>query len=443
MKKKFIKGIIGATFIMIVSCSKQLETTPTESIDASVALKTSNDVKAALVGAYSDMGNDDFFGGRVFMEADLLADVNELTWSGTYQDLTQINNKSIPIDNLFVTNTWLAGYKAINDVNNVLNSLGVVVAKDSMRVSGEALFIRGASYFQLVKMYAKAWNDGDPATNLGVPLVLTPTTELSETNKVARNTVAEVYQQVISDLTQAQAKLPETNGLYATKAAASAMLARVYLQKGDYANAAQAADSAIVSSGAQLTGTYAEAFGTTNTKEDIFAIQVTSTSGVQGFNEFYSSSQRGDIQINDAHRLLYDSTDDRLNLFYEDNGSYYTGKFEELYGNVHVIRLAEMLLTRAEANFRLGTAVGAMPVDDINSIRQRANVTPYGMSELTLDGILKERKLELAFEGFSLDDIKRLQGSVANLPWNSAQLIFPIPKREIVANPNITQNEGY
>ena len=442
MRKKYINALIFSACLITAGCSKELNTTPTDQIDASVALQTSNDVKAAVIGAYSDMGNADFYGGRIFMEADLLADVGELNWSGTYQGLTQIHNKAIPTDDVFVTNTWLAGYKTINDVNNVLNAVKVVVAKDSMRVAGEALFIRGASYFELVKMYAKAWNDGDPATNLGVPLVLTPTTSITEANKVKRNSVAEVYSQVISDLTQAEAKLPASNGVYATSGAAAAILARVYLQQGDYAKAADAANRAINNSGAQLMSTYAEAFGKTNTKEDIFAIQVTSTAGVQGFNEFYSSAQRGDIQINDELRNLYDSTDVRLNLFYTDNGSVYTGKFEELYGNVHTIRLAEMLLVRAESNFRLGTAVGAAPIDDINAIRLRAKVTPYNPETLTLDNILLERHLELAFEGFSLDDIKRTQGTVANLSWNSPQLVFTITKREIIENPNLLQNEG-
>lgn len=446
MKKNLIKALMCFVLAGIVSCTKQLETTPTEEIDASVALKTSNDVKAALIGAYADMGDDDFYGGRVFMEADLLADVDELTWSGTYQGLTQINNKSIPVDNGFITDTWLAGYKTINDANNVLSSIQVVVPTDTMQVTGEALFIRGASYFELVKMYAKAWNDGDPATNLGVPLVLTPTTSISEANKVKRNTVAQVYQQVINDLSEAEAKLPASNGFYATAGAAAAMLARVYLQQGDYNNALQAANRAIQNSRTtednpvQLTGSYAAAFGEKNTSEDIFAIQVTSTAGVQGFNEFYAADQRGEITINDAHLGLYDSVDERLNLFYEDAGSVYTGKFNFLYGNVHVIRLAEMLLIRAETNFRLGTNEGAPPVDDINAIRTRASAPIYNPGELTLDNILEERHLELAFEGFTLDDKKRLEQKVGNLPWNAPELIFPIPKREILANPNLTQN---
>ena len=443
MKNRIIKILIYTSAFIAFSCSKKLDTVPTGSIDAVDALKTGDDVKVALVGGYKDFGATYFYGGLIFVEADLVANSTEMNWSGTYQQMTQISNKAIPVDNSFVTNNWLVGYKAINDVNNVLANLTVLNAKDKDRVQGEAEFIRAASFFELVKMFAKDWSDGDPNTNAGVPLVLTPTITITDASKVKRNTVAEVYAQVIKDLKDAESKLPTSNGVFATKAAAEAILARVYLQQADYANAAQAANNAINNSGATLLPAYADAFGASNTKEDIFDIQVTSSSGVNDFNTYYSSSQRGDITINDAHFLLYDPNDDRLNLFYNDNGSIYTGKFENLYGNVHTIRVAEMYLIRAESNFRMGTSVGDTPVNDINRIRARVNLTPIAAGSLTLDNILLERKLELAFEGFSLDDIKRLHLNVGTLAWNSPKLIFPIPKREIIVNSNLTQNQGY
>ena len=61
---------------------------------------------------------------------------NEIAWSGTYQELTQINNNAIPVDNGFVSDIWLAGYKAINDVNNVLTALDVVVADEKTGLKG-------------------------------------------------------------------------------------------------------------------------------------------------------------------------------------------------------------------------------------------------------------------------------------------------------------------
>ena len=226
------------------------------------------------------------------------------------------------------------------------------------------------------------------------------------------------------------------------------MLARVYLQKGDFENAANAADAAInsaTSNNLSLENKYANAFpySAGNSVEDIFAMQVTSSSGYNSFQEFYSSLGRGDIQIKEAHLALYESGDDRLNLFYESGGSIYTGKFDYVYGNVHTIRLAEMYLIRAEANFRMNSSTGAFPVDDINRIRERAGLSDYASEDLTLDKILKERKLELAFEGFTLHDVKRLKGSVGPLSWDSPKLVYPIPLRELRVNPNLTQNEGY
>lgn len=451
--RKTITKIVLASAILFAACNKQLDTKPSTSISDKDALNTSSDVQAALVGAYADLGDYDFYGGDIFVESELLANTTEFNWTGTYQGLTQIYNKAIPVDNIFVRDTWLAGYAAINDANNVLSALNVVDEEQKDRVAGEAEFIRGSAYFDLVRMFARAYNDGDPSINPGVPVTLTPTKFITDSSRLSRSSVADVYSQVISDLSDAVAKLPESNGFYANKAAAAAMLARVYLQKLDYSNAANAANLAIetaTNNGYELVRNYADEFPAppspapvSNTSEDLFAMQVTTSSGANAFQDYFSPLGRGDIQINEEHLALYESGDTRLGLFYEDGGSIYTGKFDNLYGNVHIIRLAEMYLIRAEANFRLGTAVGATPVEDINVIRARAGIPLYTEGELTLDDILLERRRELAFEGFRLHDIKRLEGNVGLLPWNSPRLILPIPNREIIVNPNLVQNEGY
>ncbi|MEP7144494.1 MAG: RagB/SusD family nutrient uptake outer membrane protein [Ferruginibacter sp.] len=454
MRNKILFSIVLIGALAFGDSCKKLDTKATQSIDESAALNTSADVQVALVGSYSDLEDADLYGGTAFVSADLLADVNEISWSGTYQGLTQIHNKTIPVDNDFVRDTWLAGYRAINDVNNVLSALAVVEADQKDRIEGEASFIRGAVYFELVRLYAKSWNDGTPTTNPGVPIALTPTRGVTEADQRARNTVAEVYEQAMTDLTNAEAKLPEDNGFFADKGSAAAMLARIYLQKGDYPKAADAANRVISSGKYSLTKKYEDAFpfspnGPTslpNTTEDVFAMQVNATHGNNSFNTYYSSNGRGDISINKAHLDLYEAGDARRDLFYEDAGSVYTGKFENAYGNVRLIRLAEMYLIRAEANFRLLPAApvgGVTPLADINRIRTRAGLTTP-LTAVTLPIILKERKLELAFEGFSLHDIKRLQGSVGNnLPWNSNKLVYPIPDREIRVNNNLAQNPDY
>jgi len=451
MKNKILYITIGVVIFSIYSCDKRLDTKPSSSIDINDVFKTSDDVIGALKGCYDDLGTAAFYGGRLFVQEDLLGDSGNLNWSGTYEQLTEMYNKAIAVSNSFAADSWLAGYKVINDANNVLAHLDIVVDAEKDRVEGEAKFIRGCAYFDLVRLYAKAWNDGDPNSNPGVPLVLTPTTLISNESKVSRNTVAEVYAQAISDLTDATQKCIEADNTYifATNIAAYAMLARVYLQQQDYENALQAENTAIklaLDNGYHLMPTYAAAFPSAdppayiaNTAEDIFTMQVNASSGVNDFNTFYSENQRGDIQITDNFFELYESDDDRQNLY---DGEY-TLKFENYYGSVRLVRFAELYLTRAECNFRLSSAVGAKPVDDINAIRERAGLDPYKASDLTLDNILRERALELSFEGFTLHDEKRLELNVGILPWTDPSLIFPIPQREIYANPNLTQNEGY
>ena len=454
MKNNFRVTIIASfVAIMATSCEKNLDIDPTQSIDESEALLTSSDVEAALVGAYSDLGDADVYGGSLFVRSELLGNSSAtINWSGTFQTMTQIYNKQIPVDNADITDTWTDAYQTINDINNVLDAVDIVLLNKKDRVEGEAKFIRGSLYFDLVRLYAKAWNDGNPANNDGVPIVLEPTrAPLSEEDKKPRAKVAEVYAQIIKDLTEAEALLPTSNGFFASKYAAAAMLSRVYLQKGDYANAAAAASRVIESNQFDLAPTYVDAFPFNsnntnevigNTDEDIFAMQVTNSQGTNSFNTYFSPLGRGDIDISTSFIDEFEPTDDRLSIYYDD-GSIRTGKFDMVYSAVHIIRLAEMYLTRAEANFRLGTAVGDTPVDDINTIRDRVNLTPYTAANLTLALILKERKLELAFEGLTLGDIKRTQGTVGPLSWNSPKLMFPIPDRERKVNPNLTQNEGY
>lgn len=450
MKNRIIYNLLALFAVVVMaSCEKRLDIEPTQSVDETNALNTSSDVEAALVGAYALTGDGDVQGGNSQVNSELLGNFDEINWSGTFQGMTQIFNKSIPVNNTFVTNTWTDSYAAINTINNVLGALDKVDETKKDRVEGEAKFLRALIYFNLVKLFGKDYTDGDPNVNLGVPLVLEPTRDINESSQVARATVAAVYTQIINDLKDAKSKITEPSNFFADQYAASAILARVYLQQAEYALALEEANNVINTSGRSLLTTYAEnfpgepgvnPFARANTDEEIFALQVNATTGVNDFNTYFSTSGRGDIDITDVHLSLYEPNDDRLNLFYDQN-AIYTGKYENIYGNVTIVRLAEMYLIRAECNFRLGTEVGRPPLEDINRIRARAKLLPLVV--LDLDAILKERKLELAFEGFALDDAKRLKHDVGSLPYNSNALVYPIPERELLVNKNLVQNPGY
>jgi hypothetical protein len=306
----------------------------------------------------------------------------------------------------------------------------------------------------LVKLFGKAWGDGDNNANPGVPIILTPTTSVTPESYVSRNSVAEVYQRAIDDLTRAESLLPARNSFYASKSAAAAVLSRVALMQGDYATARDAANRVIESGLYSLTPSFAELWvinpsGTDFTSENVFGMKVTVQDGTNSLNTYFGTgigsipgtAGRSDCKILQAHIDKYEEGDFRGEFFQPVSSFTYTRKHLSRFGNVAYIRLAEMYLTRAEANFRLGTSVGNTPADDINIVRNRVNLDD--LSSVTLNDILNERYLELAFEGERMADIKRTRGTADGIPWNSPLLILPIPQREIDVNSNLVQNEGY
>ena len=219
---------------------------------------------------------------------------------------------------------------------------------------------------------------------------------------------------------------------------------------GEYESARDAANDVILNSGAELTSTFAEAFNNAeNSDEDLFAIQVTSQDAYEhSWNVYWAGSEFGgrignpDVSVEEPHYEKYDDPeDDRANFFYTTTRGVATTKWQNQFGNIPVLRLAEMYLIRAEANERLDTEEGATPLDDINELRERANASTY--DSVDLDLILAERQRELAFEGFALFEAKRLGWSINDIPYDANQLVLPIPLREIDANPELEQNAGY
>ena len=448
MNKKISILSIVALLGILTGCDKLLNLEPSQNINENIALTTDENVKVVLIGAYSQFALPGIYGGNIIRNAELLGGNGEIKWVGTYIDPRQLFNKTMLSTNSEVEVQWRDSYQVINTINNVLGAIDIVKEADRDKVEGQALFLRSLMYFDLVRFFAGQYNFGVANTQLGVPLVLTPTGLLSENNFVARNTVDEVYNQVIADLTLAASKLPLENDVYASSGAAKALLARVYLQKGDYANARDAANVVISSNIYSLQKTYAGVFNNdNNTSEDIFATQITPQDRFSSMTEFFSvpiyGGRDGDIEILDDHLNLYPVGDKRFDLFFNGNGSTECGKWNNQYGVINLIRIAEMYLIRAESNFRLSTTIGDTPLADFNLIHTRAGLT--AVNTVTLADILLERRLELAFEGFKIHDVRRLHQNVGALTYDDDKLLFPIPAREIEANPNLKtqQNPGY
>ena len=441
----------------MAGCDKKLDLLPRQSVAEEVALNSDGNVKKVLNGAYDAASDGDLWGGNLQLFGELLGANGEIRWEGTFNQPREVWQKAMITTNSFVRDTWLDGYETINIANNIISAIDVVNDADEDRIMGEALFLRGSMFFELVKLYAKPYTAGNVNTNLGIPLILTPTRGIDNTSFTPRSTLEQTYQQIIDDLTEAETLLPNTNPssgstalrfTFATKAAAAAMLSRVYLQMERFALARDAANRAITSAttnGRSLSTSYAGAFNnSTNIPEYLFAIQVSPQDGSNNMHLYWSiptyGGRDGDVSIQASHLALYDPADARKALFYTGAGATRSGKWQLQYRVIPIIRLAEMYLTRAEANFREGTAVGDEPIDDVNLVRQRAGLPP--LATLTLADILLERKLELAHEGQAIHDRKRLRLTTDGFAYDADELVFPIPQREINANSNLEQNPG-
>ncbi|RYC72057.1 RagB/SusD family nutrient uptake outer membrane protein [Spirosoma sordidisoli] len=445
--------LVGLSTLLLTACNDRLTVQPTQSIDASQALNTERDVQITLTGAYDGISDVNLYGGGIQYTGELLGDNRDVVFGGTFTTLDELWRKTVTTTNVDVRDLWLDSYNAINRANNVLANLDKVSAANRNNYEGQARFLRGSLYFELVKFYGKSFNDGTPASNLGVPLVLTPTATIGDADSRPRNSVAEVYAQVLDDLTKAEQLLPASQPAsfagtadpkgFANKVAAQAMLARVYLQQQNFAGARDAANRAITAGTFSLASTFAGAF-TDTSPETIFKVLVTDQDGSNALNTYYGSTRvsgRGDIRVQTKFRQLYEAADVRGQFFTTVNNNVFTNKFNDRFGDVPVIRLAEMYLVRAETNLRLNTTVGATPLADVNLIRARAAAP--ALTSVNLAAVLLERRLELAFEGQQIADIKRTAGTVGTTPYNANNLVLPIPQREIDTNKQLTQNPGY
>ncbi len=474
--KNIVKWISAAAVATIgfTACEKKLDIFPLQSLPPDEAITTEGDLIAVLNGAYDRIQSTSAYGGDIQMMADIWANRYYLRFRGTFAGLLNIasvttTSAPITVDNGWAASLWAQAYSAINSANTVLDSIHLAAGNIQPRTSveGQAKFIRGAMYFELVKLYGKTWGDGNNASNLAVPLILKSTpldiNKITDDFYPARATVQQVYDQAKADLTSAASLLPTgATSSTATRWAAMALLSRIALMQGDYVAARDWANQVINSNSFILTNPFDNLwfnyinFGGVPPREYIFYIKITTQDGTNGLNTYYGqtvssipgTAGRGDLDaqvpwinrhpVGDVRRGYYQSG---------SSGRRLTRKHLDRFGHVPVVRLAEMLLTRAEANFRLGTVVGATPLTDINRIRERVGLSL--LADVNLDEILLQRDLELAYEGHFLWDLKRNRKASAgstgsNGPaWNSPKLVMPIPQREMDVNDNLVQNEGY
>jgi hypothetical protein len=221
INNKFLITVVSIV-LLISGCKKSyLDKAPSDSLLSDQALNTIAGLKDALNGAYSAMRSANLFGRDFPVSGDLQADNTFVETKNSGRYLPQYNY-SVVVNDGVVGEMWNDSYLVILRANRILETK--LTGADVDKVKAEALAIRALMYFKLVNIYAKPYTD-DPGS-LGVPLILKYDPFLYPT----RNTVKEVYMQIVTDLTTA---IPlasvYTNSVRLSKYATEAILAKVYL----------------------------------------------------------------------------------------------------------------------------------------------------------------------------------------------------------------------
>ncbi len=514
-KRFFQIALVCSTFLS-VSCSDFLVLGPEDQLSEQNFFKTESDFRQALTATYNPLR----VVGPDFYTSEMRSDNTHYEYNpgnqGTAiymrQDLADFTENS---SNDNVSSIYVNSYKGISRANMLLDRIGQADLSEQARrsIEGQAHFLRAFYYFKLVRYFGR------------LPLYLNEVKKEEDAFK-SQSSTEEVYAQIILDaetavrMLDAPKKFPQSGE--ASKGAATMLLAQVYATRKEFDKALPLLKSLEVM-GYDLLSKYEDVFKTSNknSKESIFEVQFkeglmegmqsnfiytflprchntaiitygvatnnTSNTG-GGWNtptrEMIEAYEVGDTRL-DASIGIAEGIYDGSNYFkLEANKSIldysapagkvgvpYIKKYLNPHANPNntddnwpIYRYADALLLMAEVYNEMGDAATALPY--LNKVRQRAipTATPITITDPAQlkDIILKERRVELAFENHRWFDLLRSGKAVeimkANGEWmkkqypylsktsydiNTDRLLLPIPFSEISVNPKLEQNPGY
>lgn len=466
-----LKNIIYISAFAICLNSCELDFAPSGSVSSETI--TEDDFNALLAGAYD--GVQGLSMGLPFVADDLAADnLNARTW----QVLIDMDISSIPTDNSYISNWWNRYYTNIERCNDLINQIDKHTPTDNLlQIRAQACVIRSWNYYRLTTLWGK------------VPVVTTRTI-----TSTPRNSEVEVWGQIKADLEYAVTNAPDfSNRSYASKEAAKAMLARVYLIAPDgvkdLAKAKTLSEELIADSRFKLADNYADIWKSKTSNEII--LQWANIVGDGGGPGWFLRSNltvtgetvglgRYEFPVDKAFfNHAYESDNDQRkaasvrHLVSGANETWDCIKYPSYDANDPwpVARIAEMYLISAEAQ---GYPTG---VERLNELRTKRGLTALTVgSDITASNflykIMAERRVELAFEGHRYYDLRRWfytdaqgkqdvlsfrtyqNGEIAgsrptasdkmNIADDGYNLLFPVGASVIAVNPGLLPNNpGY
>ena len=490
MKMKKLKYSVPVLLLSLttLSCHREdLYPTSQTQVVSNSAFSTTSRIYNQVIGLYGALKAGGAYGGRFQIAGEVKADnfIDELSNLVTDYDVWFGNPQNSATA---VVNQWAAAYLAIDNCNvfiDGMNSTGtkMVGATLGNQYISEAKLIRAVCYYGLLQFWANSFSK-DAGASLGVPLRVTGVTGPGSSN-LARAKVADVYAQIVKDLTDAEAGLPASysatsggsaafwNTTRATANTATALLTRVYLTMGNWASVISEANKIVTPTApftsptgvayalqADITKVFQPPYTTT---ENIFFLPMTSASGdapgTQNQLDYYFSPTKsqvsggtgnGEFSLNPTGVIAdpnWKTTDRRWAFIVTSTsgGKKWCNKFptgSPYTDYTPIIRYSEVLLNLAEARAR-ANGLDAQAVALLNAVRQRSDATttfaPASGAELIAD-ILEERNIEFLGEGMRNNDFVRLQlpipakGAAPQKNPGDAGYIWPISQTELNLN---------
>lgn len=470
--KKYIVILLSA--FVFTACSEDwLNLEPSTSLTPTSAFQTLDDAQIALNGVYNALysatSGSTYYGADIFSFGDVKGD-DVRTFEPGKRTAQMYRYTETPESS--TSGFWRMPYRGLMNANAIIaeiDNLEVVTEEEEAQkenILGQAMALRALFHFDLVRIYGKMPENGNPTEDLGVALA---DRIISPAENLPRNTVEVIYNQVIQDLTDAIPMLTTdkvTDGTI-NNWAAKALLSRVYLYNKQYGEAyTLAAD--IIDNGpysllsyADYTNSWATGFSTESIFEIVFNAQTNSDR--EGIGYLWEPGGYGAMTLTDDFIAMMqaDPDDIRNSIILEDSrtpGRFgylakYPGKDGESsrINNPKVVRLAEVYLIAAEAGLQSGQGDPDALIKELYDARTDRDNTVSGVD---LDRILLERRKELIGEGHRFFDLMRnglpvvRSGSdhfslTLELQPTDYRAIQPIPQYEMNANPEMEQNAEY
>lgn len=495
MKLKYTYITILST-LFLTSCGDLLDTAPTDAVVDTDIYKSTKNIETVINGTWRYL-NDTYFtyanpGYSAFMRtSDAMGNDVAVTTKYGYRDPYTFSEMVNPTTTR-VRAFWTLLYKVIDNANNVIDKVDAAEgnAEDKAILEGQARTLRAFSYLNLASFYQFSYQKDKLAAT--APIYTEPTTR--ETIGKPKASLEKIYALVLDDLNSASAllegyKRDEKHQI--DQHVVQGLLARAYLNIGQWEEAAKAAEKAREGYDLMSADEYQQGFNDIGNVEWIWGHPQTSEQSTASYTFHYldvssSGSYYYSFMADPYFKELFAPQDIRHRLFEWDGNSgregflrYKKFKFKSnLIGDIVYMRAAEMWLISAEGYARAGQPSKAAQA--LNTVRNARNADPYTSGDL-IGEILLERRKELWGEGFSLTDIIRTQGSVSrkaflqsdgtpiqveittpdnetkmvnglghrvvNFPdgtaftANSPYYIFTIPDEEVRRNPNLNKVE--